>query len=193
MADLSASSISSWIQSNTDIVTNIANNMLSVQKLITGAAYLMGILFILKAVLTLKQYGESRTAMSSGQQSLKEPLMYFLVGAFLLFFPTGLGVMLQTTFGEDTITDYRPIDSKNPTWNGLFGSGSAVGRSLVLIIQTIGGIAFVRGWVLIARGASHGQQPGGTGKGMVHIFGGVLAMNIVSTLQIINNTLYGTD
>lgn len=193
MANISVGSASDWLKSNSDMITNIANNMLPIQKLITGAAYLMGVVFIMKAILTLKQYGESRTAMSSGQQSLKEPLMYFLVGAFLLFFPTGLGVMLQTTFGEDSITDYRPIDSKNPTWNGLFGSGSAVGRALVLIIQTIGGIAFVRGWILIARGASHGQQPGGTGKGMVHIFGGVLAMNIVSTLQIINNTLYGSD
>jgi intracellular multiplication protein IcmC len=181
-----------WITGNADIIKNIADNMEEVQKLISGFAYIAGLFFILKAVLALKQYGESRTAMSSGQSHLKEPLMYFLVGAFLLFFPSGLAVMLQTTFGESTITEYTAIDSKNPVWNGLFGSGSAVGRSLVIIIQTIGGIAFVRGWILIARGASQGQQPGGTGKGLVHVFGGVLAMNIVSTLQIINNTLYGT-
>ena len=180
-----------WITSNGDIIKNIAANMEDIQKLVTGFAYIAGIFFILKAVLALKQYGESRSAMSAGQSHLKEPLMYFLVGAFLLFFPSGLAVILQTTFGDSTLMEYQSINSKNDTWNGLFGSGSSVGRSLVMIIQTIGGIAFVRGWILIARGASQGQQPGGTGKGMVHVFGGVLAMNIVSTLQIINNTIYG--
>ncbi len=181
-----------WINSNADIIKNIADNMEEVQKLITGFAYIAGLFFMLKAVMALKQYGESRTAMSAGNSHLKEPMMYFLVGAFLLFFPSGLAVILQTTYGSDTLMEYQAIDSKNATWDGLFGSGSAVGRSLVIIIQTVGGIAFVRGWILIARGASQGQQPGGTGKGLVHVFGGVLALNIVSTLQIINNTLYGT-
>ena len=45
---------------------------------------------------------------------------------------------------------------------------------------------------MIAKSASGGQQPGGTGKGLVHVFGGIFAINIVQTINIINNTLYGT-
>ncbi len=73
----------------------------------------------------------------------------------------------------------------------LFGGDSELGNALVIIIQTIGLYAFARGWVLIARGAGQGQQPGNTGKGLMHIFGGILAVNIVGTVEMINNTLFG--
>ena len=101
-------------------------------------------------------------------------------------------MMLVTTFGQPNILAYAPISSNNSSLDVLFGQDSAVGASLSIIIQTIGLIAFIRGWVLVARSASQGQPPGGTGKGLVHVFGGILAMNIVGTIQVINNTLYGT-
>jgi intracellular multiplication protein IcmC len=84
------------------------------------------------------------------------------------------------------------VNSSNQALDTLFGSGSVVGRPLAIIIQVIGLIAFVRGWVLVARSASQGQPPGGTGKGLIHVFGGILAINIVGTINMINNTLYGT-
>jgi len=61
-----------------------------------------------------------------------------------------------------------------------------------LFIQIIGLVAFVRGWMMIAKSASQGgHQQGGFGKGMMHVFGGVMAINIVSTLNVINETLFG--
>jgi intracellular multiplication protein IcmC len=89
---------------------------------------------------------------------------------------------------------YTTISSGNQTINSLFGSGSKVGHSLSIIIQTLGYVAFLRGWMMIAKSAGQGGggQGGSTGKGLVHVFGGILAINIVSTLQIVNNTLYGT-
>ena len=182
-----------WITNNADIINNIAQSMVPVQHLISGFAYVMGLGFALKAIMTLKQHGESKSAMSGGGGNLKEPLVYFFVAAIFIYFPSGMAVILNTTFGPGNVLAYSPVNSRNPYIQGLFGSGSMVGQSLALIIQTIGGVAFVRGWVLVARASGQGQQPGGVGKGMVHIFGGILAMNIVLTLQIINNTLYGTS
>ncbi len=47
---------------------------------------------------------------------------------------------------------------------------------------------------MVAKAASQGgQQAGSTGKGLMHVLGGILAINIVSTMQIVNNTLYGTS
>ncbi|KTD19357.1 IcmC (DotE) [Legionella lansingensis] len=180
-----------WLTNQADILTNIANNLLPVERLITGAAYLIGLAFAFKAIYSLKQFGESRT-MYSQSASLKEPLAYLLVAGIFIWFPTGLGILLQTTFGSSSILQYAPVNSSNQALSAIFGSGSTIGRPLTIIIQTIGVIAFVRGWVLIARSASQGQPPGGTGKGLIHVFGGILAMNIVATLQIINNTIYGT-
>lgn len=186
-----SSSTPSFIASQLDIINNIAANLLPVQKLITGTAYVIGLMFALKAIWSLKKYGESRTMMSS-DTNIKEPIMYFIVSAMLIYFPTGLDIMLQTTFGSTNILQYAPISSGTPGISTLFGSSSMVGRALQIIIQTVGLVAFVRGWVLIARTASHGQPPGGTGKGLMHVFGGILAINIIATLEIISKTLYGT-
>jgi intracellular multiplication protein IcmC len=183
--------VSCWISSQVDILTNLANSLAPVEKLVTGGAYLIGCAFVFKAIYSLKTYGESRTMMSSNT-SIKEPLAYLMVGAILIYYPTAFKIFMQTSFGYQNVLQYAPVNSNNAAIDTLFGSGSAVGRPLSMIIQVVGLIAFVRGWVLIARSASQGQPPGGTGKGLVHVFGGILAMNIVGTLDMINNTLYGT-
>lgn len=181
----------SWWGSQANILNNLANSLLPVERLITGAAYLIGLAFAFKAIYSLKSYGESRTMMSS-HASLKEPLVYLLVAGVFIYFPTALGILLQTSFGSSSILSYAPVGSRNDALNSIFGVGSVIGRPLTIIIQTVGIISFIRGWILIAKSASQGGQPqGGTGKGLMHIFGGILAMNIVGTLQIINNTIYG--
>jgi intracellular multiplication protein IcmC len=177
--------------SQANILNNIANNLIPVQRLITGAAYLMGCAFLFKAIYSLKMYGESRTMMSSNT-SLKEPIWYLMIGALLIYFPSGFEMLMQSTFGYENVLQYASVSSGNPTIDVLFGSGSVVGRPLTIIIQVIGLVAFVRGWVLIARSSGQGQQPGGTGKGIIHVFGGILAINIVGTVQMLNNTLYGS-
>lgn len=184
-------SVSCWIASQVDILTNLANSMVPVQKLLIGGAYLIGLVFVFKAIYSLKAYGESKTMMS-GNANIKEPLSFLIVGAILIYFPTAFKIFMQTTFGYSNVLQYAPINGGNDALNTLFGSGSAVGRPLSIIIQVIGLVAFIRGWVLIARSASQGQPPGGTGKGFVHVFGGILAMNIVGSIEVINNTLYGT-
>jgi len=180
-----------WLLSQADILTNISKSLEPVQHLITGGAYLIGCAFIFKAIYSLKIYGEARTMMSNSA-SVKEPLVYLMVGALLIYFPTGLSIVMQTTFGYENPLDYGPVNSNNSTLDAVFGNGSTVGKPLTMLIRVIGLVAFVRGWVLIARSASQGQPPGGTGKGLVHVFGGILAFNIVGTLQMINNTLYGS-
>lgn len=187
-----AGTAAGWIASQVDILTNLANSLAPVERLITGASYLLGCAFLFKAIYSLKVYGEARTMMSSSA-SAKEPIVFLMVGAILLYFPTTLQMLLQTTFNYNTVLQYAPVNSQNNSLNTLFGSGSVVGKPLAMLIQVIGLIAFIRGWVLIARSASQGQPPGGTGKGFMHVFGGILAINIVGTITMINNTLYGTS
>lgn len=189
---MSAPESPGWFVTQANVLNNIASNLLPVERLITGAAYLIGLAFAFKAIYSLKAYGESKSMMSSNNANLKESLVYLFVAGIFIYFPTGMAVILQTTFGSSSILQYAPVNSEIQGIGTLFGSGSLVGRSLAIIIQTVGLISFVRGWILVARTASHGQPPGGTGKGLMHVVGGILAMNIVATLQIINNTLYGT-
>ncbi len=176
-----------------DILSNVAASLLSIERLVTATAYLIGLSFAVKALYSLKVYGEARSMMSQSS-SIKEPVIYLLVSALLIYIPTGFQIMLNTTFGVgSSVLAYAPVSSQSPLISGLFGPGSQVGESLTIIIQVIGVIAFVRGWVLIARGATHGQPPGATGQGLMHVFGGVLAINIIGTLEVFNNTLYGVS
>lgn len=172
-----------------DVLNNIANSLGPVQKLITGAAYLIGCAFLFKAIFVLKIYGESRTMMS-GSQNVKEPIAYLFVGAVFIYFPTMLSNMLFTTFGDGSVLEFASINGGSATLS-LFDSSNPLGRPLAMLIQVVGLIAFVKGWVLIARSASQGQPPGGTGKGLMHVFGGILAINILATAEMLNNTLYG--
>lgn len=184
---MSGSGLFNWIASQADILNNVANNMPSVQRLISGGAYIMGIGFAFKAMYSLKNYGEMRTAGS--QASIKEALIYLIVASVLIYMPTAIQVLLMTNFGSPNILAYSPTSGGGI--NILFSS-SAIGLPLTIIIQTIGLWAFVKGWVMIARTASGGQQQGGISKGLVHVMGGIFAINIVETINIINNTLYGT-
>jgi len=184
------SEIINSITNSADILTNIANNLGPVQNLLRGASFLIGLSFAIKAIYTLKVYGEARTMMATNS-SLKEPLVYMMVAAIFLYFPTAFEILMNTTFGYSSPMAYAPVNSQNQYINSLFGSGSVVGWSLSVILKTIGLAAFIRGWVLIARAASQGQPPGGTGKGLMHVMAGILLMNIIGTLTIIENTLYG--
>ena len=100
---------------------------------------------------------------------------------------------MNSTFGDSTVLAYAPADSGNPLLSSLFGEDSQFGYTIALVVQVVGVVAFVRGWVLIARSASQGQPPGGTGKGLMHVFGGVMAMNIIGTVEVLENTLYGVS
>ncbi|OGT50641.1 MAG: type IV secretion protein IcmC [Gammaproteobacteria bacterium RIFCSPHIGHO2_12_FULL_41_15] len=191
MSDPGAFSGVDWASNTVNVIKNIADNVEPIQRLITAAAYILGLLFGFKALYTLKIYGEARTMMSSNATA-KEPLTYLFVSAVLLMSPKAVEVLLATTFGSSSILQYGPITSSNQPIEEIFGSGSEVAKPLMMIIQTVGYVAFVRGWILIARASAHGQQPGGSGKGLMHVFGGILAINIVSTLQIVNNTIFGS-
>lgn len=169
------------------ILTNIAHSLIPVQRLITGGAYLVGIGFAVKALFTLKTHGEQKSSMSSNS-TLKEPILYFIVSAVFIYFPTAFEMLMNTTFGYSTVLSY----STGTAMSDWLGSESDIGRALTIIIQTIGLYAFVKGWMMIAKSSSTGQPPNGTGKGLTHVFGGILAVNIVGTIEMINNTLLGT-
>lgn len=174
-----------------NVLVNIAKNALPIERLLTGGAYLLGIFFAIKALFALKQHGEmGKSAQQS--TSMKEPILFFIVSAGLLYFPTIFSVLMNTTFGYSSVLAYTPMNSSNQTISTLFGSGSQAGLAITRIFQVIGLAAFLRGWLLIAKSAQ-GQQQGNTAKGYTHILGGILAMNIMGTLDILNNTLYGTN
>lgn len=160
---------------------NVANTLDPFSQLVTGAAYLFGLAFFFKAMYHLKVYGEARTMMSV-QTSIRTPMTYLLIGAAFLYLPTAIDIMLSTTFGSDNILAYSE-------WEGNAQYGGISMAAVFKIIQFVGLVAFLRGWLLLSQTAGQGAQPQAFGKALTHILGGILAMNVVGTANILSATL----
>lgn len=164
------------------MIINIANVMPSILEMFTAGAYILGFLLVLKGVYKLREYGEMRTSMSS-QTNLWAAIITLVMGTMLIFFVSSYKMGLATLFGpswQNTLA--YPSDSSNT---------DALVSAVVLIMQVIGVIAFIRGILLLNSAGGHSAQPGSIGKGLTFIVGGLLAINIYGTWEMLVNTLIG--
>lgn len=140
----------------------------------------MGLGLFLGGIFQLKRYGEMRTMMSA-QMSLSGPLMMVVAGCALLILPTFIEVLMLSFWGTRSPLAY--------TGQGL-GWRSYL-PAIVLFVRIIGIGSIMRGIVLLSRAGHSGQtQPGTVSKAFVHLFGGVLAVNVVGTMHILRS-LFG--
>lgn len=169
------------------MLVNLEGSLNPVSQLVTGSAYLIGIILVFKAFYHLKVYGEARTMMSS-QTSIKTPVTYMIVGAVFLWLPTAFYSILATGYGGGArILSYDEwVGASNLTRQGRVVMGA-----IFRLVQIIGLIAFIRGWMYISKGADKGAQAQ-TGKALTHIVGGILGMNIVWTANVLQATV-GVD
>lgn len=160
-----------------DIVTilgNVSRSLYPVQRLITGLAYMLGILFFMTAIAKLRKIGDKRT-QSSSNEKMYTPLMHILIGTILVYLPTGLHVVANTAFGVGNVLSYGGYNPAN------------VYSSVGLLVRTAGLLWFIRGCVLLVHASEPGTQQGG--KGLAFLAAGVLAMNFNNTVAMLNSLL----
>lgn len=163
------------------IIHNIALQMPNLMRMVSAIAYVMGMYFVFLAVVKLRAYGEARTMMSQ-EHSLKGPLIYLAIGAFLIYIPTSVQVGMSTFWSEPN--PYGYLQEKDQ-WSEFM-------KDLYLIIQFIGIIAFIRGLVIMTHLAGQGGQPGTFAKGMTHIIGGIFCLNMYQFIETVWVTLFGS-
>jgi hypothetical protein len=156
---------------STDLVT-IIKNLNPMQSLIAGFAYLLGILFFITAIKKFKKIGDKRGHAPS-QEKMFSPVMYMLMGAFLVYLPSVLEVMANTAFGVGNIMSYAPHNPAN------------IYNAMVILIRTAGLLWFVRGCVLITHASEPGAKKEGP-KGLLFLFAGILAMNFQNTMAMLD-------
>ena len=163
------------------MLIRFSNSYPAIWGMLTGVCYIIGFCLSLKAVYSLKIYGDMRT-MTSTQTSIMGPLTMFIVAAVLIFIPSAFHVLNYTVFGYNSPLSYTQAQTTiNPV----------VIKALVGIVQIVGLIAFIRGWLILS---AHAQHPGGQatlGKALTHIIGGLLAVNILGVVDVIWNTFVG--
>ena len=96
-----------------------------------------------------------------------------------MYLPTSVTVGL-TTFWS-TPTPYAYVTATTGQWASFM-------RSCFLIVQLIGTISFIRGLVILSRLGERSGQGDTLSKGLTHVIGGILCINIYQFVQVIAAT-----
>ena len=163
--------------SASDMLSRIAQQIPNVMRLVTAFAYVVGMILIFRGIIELKHAGESRTMMSQ-DRSLRGPVILIGVGVMLLYLPTSVQVGMSTFWSNPNPYGYvQETDQWGSFLNDAF-----------LIVQLFGTIAFIRGLLILSH-LHERSQPGTLAKGMTHIIGGILCINIYQFVQVVLFTL----
>ncbi len=161
------------------MLANLSRSFPALTLMATALCYVIGMGLAIRAIYYLKVYGELRTMMST-QSSLKVPMTYIVTSAVFLFLPTAFQTMTMTLFGTSSMLGW---ENANTSINPI------VLKAIGGFVQLLGFVAFIRGWLILVANA---QSPGGGGasfgKGLTHIIGGLLLVNIFGVANVIWNT-----
>jgi len=165
------------------IMRALGANLHTVIKLLIATSYVIGVWFISTAINELRIYGQARTMMPL-QTTFTGPLSKLLAGTLLLFMPGIIDVSIYTLwgYGVETASTLRFDTTGSEQWDGMM-------NGIRILIQTFGYVSMIRGFILLSRLGKQQSQPGMFGKGIMHVVGGILAVNIVETIRLIHNTL----
>ncbi|EKD54052.1 MAG: hypothetical protein ACD_60C00127G0005 [uncultured bacterium] len=178
----SAEAVSFNFEGRPDVATmliNFSETVPELMRLVTALAYVMGFFFVIKGVMELKQYGESRSMMSQ-EHGLSKPLTYIMVGALLIYLPGSVQTGLSTFWHNPT--PYAYVSDATDSWTEFT-------NAIFMIIQLIGTIAFIRGLIVLTHIGGGRSEHGSFAKAMAYIISGVFCINLYQFLQAIMTTL----
>lgn len=165
------------------MLQNLQQTLTPVWQMLVSLCYLSGVILLTLGVFKFKKYGQMTVMMSSGA-NLSEPMSYFIAGLILLFFPFMLDSLLSTFWGSgytsDSILAYQSGDNQ-----GL----RAYLQPIMEVVEVVGLGAFIRGVYMLSKtGSQSGSQQNSLSKGLMHMLGGVLAININGTIDVLRNS-----
>ncbi|CAL7959974.1 intracellular multiplication protein IcmC [Gammaproteobacteria bacterium] len=159
------------------LLSALQANLEPVILLTKAVGFVLGFSMVISAIIDLKKIGQSQ---SGAEGAVGGPLFRLALGIALIYYPFTISVGVATFTGTSSIQAY-PIS----------GSGTFLPakQGALKLIQAVGYVSFIRGFVTLSHSAKPGAQQGSVGKGIVYVIGGILAINIVATMQIIGNSL----
>ncbi len=164
------------------LLNNLMIQSVAVFDLMMSFCYIAGACFVVKGMYEFKVYGEQRTSMSQ-QTTIRVPVTHLLVGMGLLYAPGMISIMSNSIMGQPTVI----LAYYNPAYAGAQGTWAEVETAVVTLLQICGLVAFIRGFFML----SHTQvgPNGGVGKGLTHVFAGLLLLNLPTFMQILYNSI----
>lgn len=165
------------------ILANITSSLPGLYRLIAALSYVLGVFFMVRAVMRLNVYGKMTVFMAS-QAQFGPTVLYFLIGMGLLYFPTLIDITNVTIFNQPGTSILQYPTNTDAQWESFI-------NPLIDVVRFVGYIAFLRGWILLSKIGGQGQ-PNTLGKALMHILGGLLAINIVGTINVVHQTLFAS-
>lgn len=184
------------------ILNNLSRIIVPLTAMVLVISFAGGVYMIIHALTMLKKFGNMSMQAQPGE--LSGPLMQLVVGAALIYLPSSTDALTASLFGSSNslfgsggsinysnlgygseILGYLPSDSFAQQW-------ASMANTLVLYIQFVGLLSFVKGWFILSKSAGHGAQQDSFAKGITHILGGILAINFIAAVDVIKNTIFGT-
>lgn len=164
-----------------NMLANFATTMPNLMRLVTATAYVIGMYFVVKGVAGLRTIGQQT---QQGTIGLKPYLILILIGAALMYLPSTVQTVNNTLFSDANISPIAYIfPDKMDEWPGLINICS-------MIMRLVGTISFVKGLVTLNRNhPAQDGQPSSFSRGIAHLIGGALCINIYNFVPVIWNTL----
>lgn len=193
-----------------EIMQNLRKVLTPAMGLLLTISFIAGIVFMLRGLLMLKSFSMPLTQASKPGE-IAGPLVYIFVGTILIYIPSSTDVLSNTLFGSGVASIFPGASSGGSYVADLANMGKASDQilgyapvsiegqwatmidTIVLYMEFIGFLAFLRGWFIIAQSGQPGVQPGSISKGIIHIVGGILAINFLPLVNAIHNTVVGTS
>lgn len=166
------------------VFQNIDQSVKQIKTFLKGLFIVVGVGMTLHAVMKIKKFAQ-KTAFMHVESGVLGPSMEFFIGVILVY--------AQRFFDVVEVTLWRSVEA-NSIWNpAKTTQGNEILniiQPMAGVIQIIGMIAFLRGWLVISKATSGAQgQGGGLAKGVFHVIGGILAININTTTSVVMATL----
>lgn len=156
--------------------------------LISAIAIAVGLTYIFKGLVASTKIGTDPRAAAP-----TTIIVNLVMGAVLISVGSSLKMMVMTLFGGNVVTmnefqgiNWSQFDASTTTTE----TADKTVKAILMFIQVIGMIAFVRGWLVLKKAAEGGQAT--VAQGLTHLVGGAMAVNIASMLKVMDKT-FGTS
>lgn len=157
----------------------------AIVKFVAVGAKLIGVMLLLKVIYMLPH-------LETGKETGSKVLWTLISAIGLYTFPALFTTIMETMGGVDTystgasnpLTAAYASSSRDNSFNGAIAS-------VLMFVQMLGAIAFVRGMLILK--ALGENKDGAMGRALTHIFGGAAAMNVSWAITMLANTIGAHD
>ena len=156
-------------------------------------SYMLGLIIMFQSLVRLSRAAQFSGGFSPTQSLYTGPLVGMLVAGAFIALPSTWNTFNVTLFqsSDFSVLSYKGVGSAfgggaspmafGPMWNDMI-------QVVIMIIQFVGWIAFVRGILMLKR-AAEGSGQASFGTAITHIIGGIMASNIVSLVNVLQQTM----